>query len=134
MRNDIHPFTSKYVRQAIAYTLDRPRDRRGAVQGLRRDRQRQPVRPGVPVHGPPSVPQRAQNLKLAKQLLAKAGVPQGFSTPLLTETTQEMPHFAEIVKQSAAKIGVNINLTIETPTKYYGYGGVREVGLAGRRR
>ena len=24
MRNDVHPFTNKYVRQAIAYTLDRP--------------------------------------------------------------------------------------------------------------
>jgi len=47
-------------------------------------------------------------------------VPNGFSTPLLTETTQEMPHFAQIIKQSAAQIGVTINLTIETPTKYYG--------------
>jgi peptide/nickel transport system substrate-binding protein len=53
-------------------------------------------------------------------LLAKAGVPRGFSTPLFTETTQEIPHFAEIVKQSAAAIGVDINLIIETPAKYYG--------------
>ena len=68
----------------------------------------------------PGIPQRTKNLTLAKQLLAKAGVPNGFSTPLLTETTQEIPHFAEVVKQSAAAIGVDINLTIETPTKYYG--------------
>jgi peptide/nickel transport system substrate-binding protein len=53
-------------------------------------------------------------------LLAQAGVARGFKTPLLTETTQEMPHFAQIVKQSAAQIGVDIALTIETPTKYYG--------------
>ena len=66
------------------------------------------------------MPQRAHNLKLAKQLLARAGVPRGFSTPLLTETTQEIPHFAQVVKQYAAQIGVNIALTIETPTKYYG--------------
>jgi peptide/nickel transport system substrate-binding protein len=67
-----------------------------------------------------SVPQRAKNLTLAKQLLARGGVPNGFSTPLLTETTQEMPHYAQIIKQSAAQIGVDISLTIETPTKYYG--------------
>jgi peptide/nickel transport system substrate-binding protein len=67
-----------------------------------------------------SVPQRAKNLTQAKKLLAQAGVSQGFSTPLLTETTQEIPHFAQIVKQSAAQIGVDISLTIETPTKYYG--------------
>jgi peptide/nickel transport system substrate-binding protein len=66
------------------------------------------------------VPQRAKNLALARQLLARGGVPRGFSTPLLTETTQEIPHFAQIVKQSAAAIGVNIELTVETPTKYYG--------------
>ena len=53
-----------------------------------------------------SVPQRKQDLAQAKKLLAQAGVPNGFSTPLLTETTQEIPHFAQIVKQSAAKIGV----------------------------
>jgi peptide/nickel transport system substrate-binding protein len=67
-----------------------------------------------------TVPQRAKNLKLAKELLAKGGVPRGFSTSLLTENDEEIPHLAEIVKQAAAQIGVNINLTIETSTKYYG--------------
>jgi peptide/nickel transport system substrate-binding protein len=57
---------------------------------------------------------------MAKKLLSQAGVPNGFSSPLVTETTQEMPHFAQVIKQSAAKIGVNIGLTIESPTKYYG--------------
>src|SRR5262249_8096476 len=49
-------------------------------------------------------------------------VPNGFSTPLLTEKIQEIPQFAQIVKQSAAQIGVNINLTIEAQSKYYGDG------------
>jgi peptide/nickel transport system substrate-binding protein len=50
----------------------------------------------------------------------KGGVPNGFSTPLLTETLGEIPHFAQIIKQSASQIGVDISLTIETSTKYYG--------------
>jgi peptide/nickel transport system substrate-binding protein len=41
---------------------------------------------------------------------------------LLTEAVQEIPHFAEIIKQSAAQIGVTINLTIEPQSKYYGSG------------
>jgi peptide/nickel transport system substrate-binding protein len=121
MRNDIHPFTSKYARQAIAYTLDRPAIVAALFKGYAEIGNDSPFAPVFKsTVGPPTVPQRAKNLTLAKQLLAKAGVPHGFSTPLLTETTQEMPHFAEIIKQSAAAIGVDISLTIETPTKYYG--------------
>ncbi len=121
MRCDIAPFTSNYVRQAIAYTLDRPAIVAALFKGYAEVGNDSPFAPVFKsTVGPPTVPQRTQNLKLAKELLAKAGVPRGFSTPLLTETTQEIPHFAEIVKQSAAQIGVDIALTIETPTKYYG--------------
>jgi peptide/nickel transport system substrate-binding protein len=121
MRNDMHPFTSNYARQAIACTLDRPAIVSALFKGYAEVGNDSPFAPVFKsTVGPPTVPQRAKNLTLAKQLLAKAGVPRGFSTPLLTETTQEMPHFAEIVKQSAAAIGVDIALTIETPTKYYG--------------
>jgi peptide/nickel transport system substrate-binding protein len=119
MRNDMHPFTSKYARQAIAYTLDRPAILAALFKGYAQIGNDSPFAP-VFKSTDTSVPQRAKNLTMAKQLLAKAGVPNGFSAPLLTETTQEMPHFAEIIKQSAAAIGVTINLTIETPTKYYG--------------
>ena len=119
MRNDMHPFNNKYVRQAIAYTLDRPAIVAALFKGYAVVGNDSPFAP-VYHSTDPAVPQRAKNLTLAKQLLAKGGVPHGFSTPLLTETTQEMPHFAEIIKQSAAAIGVNISLTIESPTKYYG--------------
>jgi peptide/nickel transport system substrate-binding protein len=119
MRNDLHPFSNKYVRQAIAYTLDRPAIVAALFKGYASIGNDSPFAP-VFKSTDTSVPQRAKNLTLAKQLLAKGGVPNGFSTPLLTETTQEMPHFAQVIKQSAAAIGVNISLTIETPTKYYG--------------
>jgi peptide/nickel transport system substrate-binding protein len=119
MRNDVHPFTNKYVRQAIAYTLDRPAIVQALFRGQAVVGNDSPFAPNFPSTDT-SVPQRAKNLTLAKQLLAKGGVPRGFKTPLLTETTQEIPHLAQIVKQSAAQIGVDIALTIETPTKYYG--------------
>jgi peptide/nickel transport system substrate-binding protein len=119
MRCDTHPFTSNYVRQAIAYTLDRPAIVAALFKGYAEVGNDSPFAP-IFKSTDTSIAQRTQNLKLAKELLAKGGVPRGFSTPLLTETTQEIPHFAAIVKQSAAQIGVDINLTIETPTKYYG--------------
>jgi peptide/nickel transport system substrate-binding protein len=121
MRTDIHPFTSKYVRQAIAYTLDRPAIVQALFKGYAQVGNDTPFAPVFPATvGPPAIPQRQKNLKLARELLAKGGVPNGFSTPLLTEMLGEIPHFAQVVKQSAAQIGVDINLTIETSSKYYG--------------
>jgi peptide/nickel transport system substrate-binding protein len=121
MRNDVSPFTNKYVRQAIAYTLDRPAIVQAVFQGYASVGNDTPFAPTFPATiGPPAIPQRTKNLKLAKELLAKGGVPNGFSAPLLTETLGEIPHFAQIVKQSASQIGVDINLTVETSSKYYG--------------
>jgi len=121
MRNDVHPFTSKYVRQAIAYTLDRPAIVQALFQGYAGVGNDTPFAPAFPATiGPPAIPQRTKNLKLAKELLAKGGVPNGFSAPLLTETLGEIPHFAQIIKQSASQIGVDIKLTVETSSKYYG--------------
>ncbi len=48
MRCDTGPFKSNLVRQAVALTLNRPELVSVAVQGLRRHRQRQPVRPSLP--------------------------------------------------------------------------------------
>jgi peptide/nickel transport system substrate-binding protein len=119
MRTDIAPFTSKYVRQAIAYTLDRPATVAALFKGYAEVGNDNPFAPVFP-ETDTSVPQRQKNLQLAKELLAKGGVPRGFSAPLLTENSEEIPHLAEIVKQAASQIGVTINLTIETSTKYYG--------------
>ena len=119
MRNDVGPFKNKLVRQAVAYTLDRPAIVAALFKGQAVIGNDSPFAPNFPSRNT-SVPQRAKNLTLAKQLLGQAGVPHGFKTPLLTETTQEIPHFAQIIKQSAAQIGIDIALTIETPTKYYG--------------
>jgi peptide/nickel transport system substrate-binding protein len=121
MRNDVHPFTNKHIRQAIAYTLDRPAIVQALFHGYAELGNDTPFAPAFPAAiGPPVIPQRSKNLKLAKELLAKGGAPNGFSAQLVTETVEEIPDFAQIIKQSARQIGVDINLTIETSTKYYG--------------
>jgi peptide/nickel transport system substrate-binding protein len=121
MRNDIKPFDNKLVRQAIALTLDRPGIVAALFKGQAVVGNDSPFAPNFAATNT-TVPQRVKNLTMAKKLLAQAGVPNGFSTPLLTENIQEIPHFAQIIKQSAAQIGVTINLTIEAQSKYYGDG------------
>jgi len=119
MRNDMGAFKNKLVRQAVALTLDRPGIVGALFKGQASIGNDSPFSPTF--HSTDtSVPQRVKNLTKARQLLAQAGVPNGFSTPLLTENIQEIPHFAQVIKQSAAQIGVNIALTIEAQSKYYG--------------
>lgn len=121
MRNDIPPFNNKYVRQAIALTLDRPTIARSLFKGYAQVGNDSPFAPVFRATvEPPAVPQRVQNLRLAKELLAKGGVGRGFATQLRTDTTAEMPLFAQIIATSAKKIGVDIGLTVETQTKYFG--------------
>ena len=85
----------KYLAQAIACTLDRPAIVQALFQGYADVGNDTPFAPAFPATiGPPAIPQRSKNLKLAKELLAKGGVPNGFSAPLLTEALAEMPDFA----------------------------------------
>ncbi len=119
MRTDLAPFKDPRVRRAIALTIDRP----GLINALfRGNAQLGNDSPFSPIFASTdtSVPQRHQDLAQAKQLLAAAGHPNGFSTRLWTEQLQEIPLYAQTIKADAAKIGVNIDLTIETSSAYYG--------------
>jgi peptide/nickel transport system substrate-binding protein len=119
MRNDMAPFTDPRVRQAIALSLDRPGMVAALLSGdgvLGND---SPFSPKFPSTNT-SVPQRAQDISKAKQLLAAAGHPNGFSTTLTTEQYQEIPALAQVIAQAASKIGVTMKLKVETQTNYYG--------------
>jgi peptide/nickel transport system substrate-binding protein len=119
MRNDKAPFTDKRVRQAIALSLNRPQIVQSVLKGLADVGNDSPFAPVFPSTNT-SIPQRAQDIAKAKSLLAAAGHPSGFSTQLATENIQEIPNYAQVVAESAAAIGVKINLNVEDQSKYYG--------------
>ena len=119
MRNDQAPFTDPRVRQAIALSLNRPQIITALFKGLSDLGNDSPFAPVYPSTNT-SVPQRAQNISQAKSLLAAAGHPNGFTTTLATENIQEIPAFAQVIAESAAAIGVKINLNVEPQPKYYG--------------
>ncbi|WP_238005658.1 ABC transporter substrate-binding protein [Dactylosporangium sp. AC04546] len=119
MRCDQSPLKDKAVRQAIALTLDRQAIVAALFKGNAQVGNDSPFAPSFPMTDK-TVPQRERNLDKAKELLAQAGVPRGFSVELYTERLQEMPQFAQIVAESAAKIGVEIKLNVLTIADYYG--------------
>jgi peptide/nickel transport system substrate-binding protein len=119
MRNDQAPFTDPRVRQAVAYTLDRPGAVAALLSGKGTVANDYPFGPRFPSTDT-SVPQRTQNISMAKQLLAAAGHPNGFSATMNSEIYQEIPQLAQVIQQDAAKAGINIKLNITNQTLYYG--------------
>jgi peptide/nickel transport system substrate-binding protein len=119
MRCDQAPFTDSRVRQAIALTLNRPAIVTALFKGYADVGNDSPFAPVYPSTNT-SVAQRRQNISQAKSLLAAAGHSSGFSTQLITEDLLEIPDYAQIVEQSAAEIGVKINLKVESSSAYYG--------------
>jgi len=119
MRNDQAPFTDPRVRQAIALSLNRPQIVQALFKGNADVGNDSPFAPVFPSTNT-SIPQRTQDVAKAKSLLAAAGHPSGFTTKLATENIQEIPNYAQIVAESAAAIGVKINLNVEDQSAYYG--------------
>jgi peptide/nickel transport system substrate-binding protein len=119
MRCDAAPFTDPRVRQAIALTLNRPAIVDALFRGYAEVGNDSPFAPVFAATNT-GVPQRVQDIARAKALLAAAGHPSGFTTQLITQQFLELPQYAQIVAQSAASIGVTIQLNVESSTAYYG--------------
>ncbi|HXH96636.1 MAG TPA: ABC transporter substrate-binding protein [Gaiellaceae bacterium] len=115
MKNPLHDYR---VRQAIALTLDRPAIVKTLFGSFAQPGNDSPFAPVYPSHNK-SVAQRKKNIRKAKQLLAAAGYPHGFSITLTTEDTQEIPQLAQIIQRSVKAIGINMKLNILTVNAYF---------------
>jgi peptide/nickel transport system substrate-binding protein len=119
MRTDLHnPLRDWRVRQAIALTLDRPAIVKTLFSKYGTPGNDSPFAPIYPSTDK-SVPQRHKDLKKAKQLMAAAGYPKGFSITLTTEQTGEIPQLAQIIQRSVRAIGIKMKLNILTEAAYF---------------
>jgi peptide/nickel transport system substrate-binding protein len=118
MRVDDHnAFSDKRVRTAVALTLNRPAIIKQLFNDLADIGNDSPF---APVYGlARSVPQRKQDIPMAKALMKAAGHEKGFSITLTTETTGEIPELAQIVANSVKAININLKLDIESSTAYF---------------
>jgi peptide/nickel transport system substrate-binding protein len=119
MRCDTAPFTDKRVRQALALTLDRDKLVKGLCRGMATVGNDSPFAPIFPSTDG-QVPQRRQDIRKAKALLAEAGLSAGFEATLTTERYADIPDYAVLFQNFAKQIGVRIKLNIETQDAYYG--------------
>lgn len=124
MRVDEPPFDDANLRLAVATCLDRPSIVKSVLTGYGQVGNDHPFAPIFPVSAEAltSVPQRHADINLAKQYLARAGKPRGFSATLTIEEFEDVPAYAQVVKAQCAPAGIDINISSETQTAYYGSG------------
>jgi peptide/nickel transport system substrate-binding protein len=112
LRADFGPFKDKRVRQAAALTIDREGYVKGVLKtigGLEgNDNVMSPYADGAK-----SVAQRKMDLAKAKQLMKEAGVPKGFSCDLSSWKRDDIDKYAQLIKTSFKKIGINVTLKID---------------------
>jgi len=120
MRGDKEPFEDKRVRQAMALLVNRA----GIVDGLFEKRadlgNDHPIAPVYPSGEKGTPAQRKQDVAKAKQLLADAGKPNGFSVQIDGWDGFEMPDLAQLIQNDAKAAGINIRLNITDNASYYG--------------
>jgi peptide/nickel transport system substrate-binding protein len=119
MRTDMAPFNDARVRRAVALCLDREKLTKGMFRGradIGNDSPFAPVFPSTDA----SVPQRKIDIAQAKELLAAAGHPDGFTVKLTTERYLEIPDYAVIIQNAVKPIGIDIQLNVEDQNAYYG--------------
>jgi peptide/nickel transport system substrate-binding protein len=119
MRNDLAPFTDKRVRRAVALCIDRNKLVKGMFRGRADIGNDSPLAPVFPSTDP-TVGQRQRDIGQAKQLLADAGFPNGFTVKLTTENFLEVPEYAQVIQQHVREAGITIDLKIESQDAYYG--------------
>jgi peptide/nickel transport system substrate-binding protein len=113
---DKPPFDNPKLRQAIAYAIDREELRRVFWFGNGRVAQG-PIGNGWAYHK--DLKGYTTDLDKAKQLLAEAGHPNGFSETLVVQSLPDQVRLGELIKSQLAKINVTVNLETVNPNDSY---------------
>lgn len=104
------PFDKKEVRQAIAYAIDMPSIINAVYLGGA-EIANSPVAPGVPGYTSTGKTYN-QNIAKAKELLAKAGYPNGFKAKISLNDVSVRKNIAVILQDQLKQIGIDLEVEI----------------------
>jgi peptide/nickel transport system substrate-binding protein len=118
MRCDKGQFAKKEVRQALAYTFDRPALLNQLFRGRAELGNDHVIWQGYPYFDS-AIPQRVQDIDKAKSLLSTAGV-TNLTATLHAGQLQEIPDLAALLKSQAQQAGITLNIATESLDTFYG--------------
>jgi len=113
MNSRIAPFDKKEVREAVVYAIDRPALIKGLFAGMSEPAVG-PVAPGVDAYTK-ELTDRTYNPARAKELLAKAGLADGFRTTFFVPNIDRFTKPATVIQQSLEAVGIKAEIKIVTP-------------------
>lgn len=109
------PFADKRVRQAVAHAIKRDEVVKAAFFGRGSPLEGMPVVRSSPFFDATLARGQAYDPARAKQLLAEAGLPNGFSTSLLATSTYGMhKDTAEVIQQNLTVVGIQVSCACPT--------------------
>lgn len=104
------PFDDIRVREAIRYAVNIDEILVGAYNGVP-ERANTMLAPSVLGHWE-DAPEYQQDLERARELLAEAGYPDGFSTTITTDSIPQHLQGAAIVQQQLQQVGINAEINL----------------------
>ncbi|ADV14794.1 ABC-type dipeptide transport system, periplasmic component [Mesorhizobium australicum WSM2073] len=119
MHCDSDPFGDPRVRQAVALCLDREKFVKGLMKGRAEVGNDSPFAKVYPMTDP-TVPQRNQDIRKAKELMKAAGMEKGFQVTLAAPQYLEIPAYAQLLQNWVKEIGVELKLDIMDRSAFYG--------------
>jgi peptide/nickel transport system substrate-binding protein len=106
------PLTDRRVRQAISYAINRQRFVDTFLAGLG-EPWSLPWPPHSPAYDPVGNTAHNQNVERSKQLLAEAGLPDGFETTTMTNRTRAgLAELSELVQNDLAQVGIRAKISV----------------------
>ncbi len=117
MNTQMAPFDDPLVRQAVSYAVDRAAIVR-VING-RGEVADQVLPPSTPGYDP-SVEPTPYDPAMARQLLARAGYPEGIRAEFVTSSFPPGPDVAEALKQQMAAAGIALDVKALSTDEYFG--------------
>ena len=129
LRSDREPGNNPLVIQALKLATDREAILNLVQQGYGAIGNDSPIGPLYNAYFDPSVSPPAHDVQAARDLLIKAGYPDGLNLTLHVPDSGDRPDLAVVLQQQWAEANINVDISVEPESVYYGDNGWLDVDL-----
>lgn len=129
LRSDRAPGNDPRVIQALKLATDREAILNVVQQGYGAIGNDSPIGPLYDAYHDETVMPPARDVEAARALMAEAGYADGLQITMHTPDTGNRPDLAAVLKEQWSEIGVDVDISVEPESVYYGDNGWLEVDL-----